>query len=401
MKVTQIETVILEEFPNLLWVQVYTSDGVIGLGETFFGSGAVAAHIHEFVAPYLLGKDPLQIELHHNRLTGYTGRGGSGAEMRASSAVDVALWDLWGQSVNQPIYQLLGGASRDRVRVYNTCAGFRYVNKAPGQLTEKFGLNEKVVPFEDLEGFLGKADQLAKSLLEMGINAMKIWPFDFAAELSGGTYISNEDLEKALEPFEKIRSAVGDKMDIMAELHSLWNVPMAKRICSYLDDYDLLWIEDPVRMDNPDDVAKICDTAETPIAGGELLGQRFQYRQLLEQADLGLVIMDLVWGGGFTEGRKVASMCETWGLPFAVHDCTGPVALSACTHMALHAPNVFIQEVVRAFYFGWYKDLVTELPPLEGGFISAPKGPGLGLKLQPGIIRRSGAKVKKTTVADL
>ena len=398
MKVTEIETIYVDELPNVLWVQVHTDEGLIGLGETFFGADAVGSHIHEFIAPYLIGKNPLEIEKHSSRMTGYAGRGGSGAEMRATSAVDIALWDIWGQSANQPIYQMLGGASRDKVRIYNTCAGYTYVRKASAQVTANFGLNAKknVGPYEDLEGFLNTSDELAKSLLEMGIRGMKIWPFDFAAEASGGTYISNADLKKAIEPFEKIRNAVGDKMEVMCELHSLWNVPTAKRICHALKDFNLTWIEDPVHMEHMRNIGKVADSTDTPIAVGELLGGKAQFRGLLEQADIGLAIMDIVWGGGLTEARKVAAMCDAHGVPFTGHDCTGPVALAAATHMSLHAPNTFIQEIVRAFYYGWYQDFVTALPPVKDGFISAPDGAGLGIALNPDVFKRADVRTRKT-----
>jgi galactonate dehydratase len=403
MQVTEIETIYVDEFPNLLWVQVHTDDGLVGLGETFFGAEAVEAHIHEYIAPYLIGKSALDIERHSHRMTGYAGRGGSGAEMRATSAVDIALWDIWGQSCNQPIYQMLGGASRDKVRVYNTCAGYKYVRKAAAQITANFGTSSATAagPYEDLDGFMNTADELAQSLLDMGINGMKIWPFDFAAEASDGNYISDADLKTALIPFEKIRNAVGDRMEIMCELHSLWNVPTAKRIVHALKDFNLTWIEDPVRMDHQGNVGKIAAVTDTPIAVGELLGGRAQYRDLIEKADVGLVIMDIVWGGGLTEARKVASYCDTHSLPFTGHDCTGPVALAASTHMALHAPNTFIQEMVRAFYYGWYQDFVTELPPVDDGFIRAPSGPGLGMKLQPDVFKRSDVRIRKTGAGDL
>ena len=398
MKVREIETIYVDELPNVLWVQVHTDEGLIGLGETFFGADAVGSHIHEFIAPYLIGKNPLEIEKHSSRMTGYAGRGGSGAEMRATSAVDIALWDIWGQSANQPIYQMLGGASRDKVRIYNTCAGYTYVRKASAQVTANFGLNAKknVGPYEDLEGFLNTSDELAKSLLEMGIRGMKIWPFDFAAEASGGTYISNADLKKAIEPFEKIRNSVGDKMEVMCELHSLWNVPTAKRICHALKDFNLTWIEDPVHMEHMRNIGKVADSTDIPIAVGELLGGKAQFRGLLEQADIGLAIMDIVWGGGLTEARKVAAMCDSHGVPFTGHDCTGPVALTAATHMSLHAPNTFIQELVRAFYYGWYQDFVTALPPVKDGFISAPDGAGLGIALNPDVFKRADVRTRKS-----
>jgi len=403
VKVTEIETVQVEELPNVLWVQVHTDEGITGLGETFFGADAVEAHIHEFIAPYLLGQNPLEIERHSHRMTGYTGRGGSGAEMRGTSAVDIALWDIWGQASNQPIWQMLGGASRDKVRVYNTCAGYTYVRKAAAQVTNNFGLNaqDSAGPYEDLDAFLNDAGTLAESLLQMGINGMKIWPFDFAAEASGGNYISNEDLKTAIEPFAKIRDAVGDKMEIMCELHSLWNVPTAKRICEALEEFDLTWIEDPVRMDHPGNVGKVADSTNTTIAVGELLGGRAQFRNLVENADVGLVIMDIVWGGGLTEARKAAAFCDTHSLPFTGHDCTGPVALAAATHMALHAPNTYVQEMVRAFYYGWYQDFVTALPPAENGTIRAPDGPGLGMALNPDVIKREDARVRVSKAGEV
>ena len=397
MKVAAIETIRLEEFPNLLWVQVHSDQGLTGLGESYFGPGAVEAHIHDFVAPYLLGRDPRAVERHAPHLLGYVGKGGSGAEMRAASAVDIALWDLWGQATGQSICQLLGGPSRDSIRVYNTCAGTQYVRNTAAVKTDDFGLSAaRPGPYEDLDGFLHRPVELARSLLEMGITGMKIWPFDFAAEASGGQYISDRDLAKAVEPFAKIRDALGEDMEVMAELHALWDLPSAKRIAAALDPFDLLWIEDPVKMDHLGSLADVAAVIRTPIATGETLGGKAQYRNLLELEAAGVVIMDLVWGGGLTEARKVAAMCEAWHLPFAAHDCTGPVALTASVHLALAAPNVFIQEIVRAFYYGWYGDLVTALPPLERGRIRAPEGPGLGTKLNPEVARRPDAQIRRS-----
>ena len=398
MKVTAIETIRLEEFPNLLWVQVHSDQGLTGLGETYFGPGAVEAQIHDFVAPYLLGRDPCAVERHAQHLLGYVGKGGSGAEMRAASAVDIALWDLWGQATGQSICQLLGGPSRESVRVYNTCAGTQYVRNTAAVKTDDFGLSaaSRDGPYEDLDAFLHRPVELAQSLLEMGITAMKIWPFDFAAEASGGQYISDRDLAEAIEPFARIREALGGKMEVMAELHALWDLPSAKRIVGALDPFDLLWIEDPVKMDHLGSLAEVAAATDTPIATGETLGGKAQFRNLLELEAVGVAIMDLVWGGGLTEARKVAALCEAWHLPFAAHDCTGPVALTASVHLALAAPNVSIQEIVRAFYYGWYGDLVTALPPLEDGQIRAPEGPGLGTRLNPDVVKRPDAHIRRS-----
>lgn len=398
MKVTAIETIRLDEFPNLLWVHVETDEGITGLGETFYGAQSAEAHIHAIVAPYLLGKDPLQIERHHANLIGYVGFTGAGAEQRGRSAVDIALWDLWGKASGQPIQQLLGGATRDDIRVYNTCAGYQYVRSKPVQGTANFGLGAAEGPYEDLNAFLNTADELAHSLLEMGIDAMKIWPFDYAAEASQGQHISAADLKKGLEPFEKIRAAVGDRMDIMCELHSMWNRPSAVKIARALEDIEPTWVEDPVFMDHLDSLAEVARSTASPIAVGETRGGKADFRYLVELDALSVIIADLTWCGGLTEGRKIATLCDAWHVPVAFHDCTGPVALTASTHLALHTRNCFIQEMVRAFYYGWYGELVTELPPVENGRIRAPAGPGLGLALQPGIADRDDATVRRSTV---
>ena len=191
MKITAVETLRLKEYGNLVWVKIHCDEGIYGLGETFMCPVPVEAHIHETLAPYLLGKDPLQIDLHWKKMNGYLGFRHSGAEMRAISAIDLALWDLWGKLTNQPVYQLLGGKSREAIRTYNTCAGYDYIRSAEGQSSDNFGLptSKSHRPYEDLDAFLHRGDELALSLKEEGIMAMKIWPFDFAAEKSMGTYI--------------------------------------------------------------------------------------------------------------------------------------------------------------------------------------------------------------------
>ena len=220
MKITKLETIRLLEFPNILWVRVHGEDGLYGLGETFMGAQAVEAFLHEIVAPRILGEDAFAIDKIAQKLYGYLGFRGTGVETRAASAVDIALYDLWGKATNQPVVQLLGGRTRERIRTYNTCAGYKYIRDARLQTSVNWGLGQQATgPYEDLDAFLNRADELAHSLLEQGITGMKIWPFDYAAEASGGLYISGPELTRALEPFRKIRKAVGDRMDIMVEFH--------------------------------------------------------------------------------------------------------------------------------------------------------------------------------------
>ena len=398
MKITQLETIRLGEFPNIIWVRLHTDEGLVGLGETFMGAQAVEAYLHEWAAPKLLGRDPLAIESRNRELTGYLGWRGSGVETRGNSAIDIALWDIFGKAANMPLYTALGGKSRDAIRIYNTCAGYQYIRSAVNQNTSNWGIGAgkkpNAGPYEDLEGFLNRADEVAESLLSEGITGMKIWPFDPAAEKSDGQYISNADLDLALEPFRKIRDAVGSKMDIMVEFHSLWRLPMAQKIARALKPFNTFWHEDAIRMDSLDLLKAYAKDCEALICASETLSYKWGFKDYLQTGVAGIAMLDLSWCGGLTEARKIAAMADAWQLPVAPHDCTGPVVWAASTHLSLHAPNALIQESVRAFFTGWYKELVTELPVVKDGMISLNGKPGLGLELLPDLHLRADAAVR-------
>lgn len=386
MKIAALETIRIAERPNLMWLRVHTDEGVTGLGETFMGGGAVESHVHETLAPLMLGEDPRRIEHLARKAQGYLGFRSTGVEMRGNSAFDIALWDLWGRATGQPIAQLLGGFTRDSIRTYNTCAGTGYMADDNGQQTGNYGLGTGG-DYDDLNGFLHHADELALSLLDDGITAMKIWPFDQAAEKTAGAHISADDLKTALEPFEKIRRAVGDRMDVMVEFHSMWKLLPAMKIARALAPFGTYWHEDPIRMDSLSLLKRYAEASEAPICASETLGGLGAFRDLLETGVAGVVMLDLSWCGGLTEARKIAAMAEAWQLPVAPHDCTGPVVLAASTHLSLAVPNALIQESVRAYYTTWYRDLVTQVPPVTAGEITVPGGAGLGLDLNPDLDR--------------
>jgi L-alanine-DL-glutamate epimerase-like enolase superfamily enzyme len=258
------------------------------------------------------------------------------------------------------------------------------VRKANAQRVDNWGLGtDPTARYDDLNAFLNRADELAADLLEEGITAMKIWPFDPAAEKTNGVYIAPEDLKTALQPFEKIRRAVGDRMDIMVEFHSLWQLLPAMQIAKALTPYGTFWHEDPIRMDSLSSLKRYAEASPAPICASETLASRWAFRDLLETGVAGVVMLDLSWCGGLSEARKIAAMAEAWHLPVAPHDCTGPVVLIASTHLSLNAPNALVQESVRAFYRTWYRDLVTALPEVSNGMITVPEGPGLGANLSP------------------
>jgi galactonate dehydratase len=390
MKITGLETIRTAEFGNLLWLLVHTDEGISGLGETFMHPGAVEAYLHEAVAPRLIGRDALSIDAISRDLVDHLGFAATGVETRAASAVDIGLWDLFGKFTNQPIVQLLGGWTRQKIKTYNTCAGTHYMRKGEPQSTKNWGLetSNPAIGLSDLDAFLNRADELAQSLLDEGITAMKIWPFDIAAESSKGWSITNEELKTALQPFEKIRKAVGDRMDIMVEFHAMWQLMPAIKIARALAPFDTYWHEDPIKMDTLGDLKRYAENSRAPVCASETLASRFRFRDLLETQAAGVIMLDLAWCGGLSEARKIAAMAEAWKLPVAPHDCTGPVVLAASTHLSLNAPNALIQESVRAYYKTWYRDVVTEVPPVKNGMITVPTGPGLGLNLHPEIDKR-------------
>ena len=396
MKITALETVRVEEFPNLLWVRVFCDSEIAGLGETFFGPRATEAFLHETAAPLLLGESPADIERLNRKLQTYVGFRGSGAEMRGLSAADIALWDLRGKILGAPLCDLLGGRCRDAVKTYNTCAGSRYVRSARGQKTENWGLDAKTKggDFEDLDAFLNRADELAEDLLSQGISAMKIWPLDSFAEKSDGRHVAPEDLKRGLEPFRKIRRAVGDKMEVMLECHGLWDVPAAVEVGCAAAEYSPHWIEDPVRQDSMSALAEARAAIPVRVAAGETVAGLWGFRDMMDARAADVVILDLGWTGGITQARKIAALAEAHGLPVAPHDCTGPAVFGASAHFSAAAPNAFWQESVRAFYNGWFNEVARGFPKAENGMIRPPDAPGHGVELNPDLFKRDDCIIR-------
>ncbi len=374
MKITRIETLRLDEFPHLCWVELHTDAGLTGVGETCLGARAVEAVLHETVAPWMLGLDPLAIERHSRRLLQNSpGRNTSGAEIRAASAVDIALWDLLGKVTGQPAYQLLGGRVRDEVRTYNTCAGYHHHH------------------YEDLDGFLDHADDLAESLIAEGYGGMSFWPFDFAADNMAGADISVADIKRGLLPLEKVRQRVGDGIDLHVDMHALWQLPAAMKIARALEPLEPYWFEDPVKPSNLDAMRQFKDATRIWTTAGDAIGTRWDFHNLFERQATSACLVDVGRCGGLSEAKKIATMAEGYELPLATQDGGGPVQLTAAVHLAVASPNCLVQEVVRAFYFGWYQDLVEDLPPLDRGHIAPMDLPGLGVRMRESTWRRQDA----------
>ncbi|HLI00397.1 MAG TPA: mandelate racemase/muconate lactonizing enzyme family protein [Acidimicrobiales bacterium] len=384
MKIVAIETIRPRSHPNVLFVAVHSDDGTVGLGEAFFGAEAVESYLHSTAAPVLFAMNDPSPERAASALASYTGYAGAGVETRGNGAVDFALWDLLGKQAGKSLCELFGGPIRDTVPIYNTCAGPGYVSLSSRQRSSNWGLGSADDrPWEDLQAFLTEPARLARELLDEGIPGMKIWPFDLAAEASGGQSIAEADLRQGVAIFEAIRDEVGSDMEVMLELHGLWSRPAAEQIIHAVTPLRPYWVEDPVRPDGIDAMAALRANVDVRIAAGETVVGRRMFLPLLSRAAIDVATADAQWSGGLTEARKVASLADTFGVPVAPHDCTGPVTLACCLHLTQSQPNGLVQETVRAFLRTWYADFTTGLPAPADGRLSVTGAPGHGVALRP------------------
>ena len=405
-RITSIETSIPSGImPNLLLVRIHTDDGLVGFGETYYTPHAIASLIHDWMAERLLGADALAVESHwrflYERCTPF---GHPGAEMRALSALDLALWDILGQACGQPVYRLLGGPVRQSIPIYNTCGGPGY-GAVTGDSTAKrhpgwpgYGDIGTAGPLQDNWSSHFAAGDLAEELVAEGIPALKLWPFDRAAHRNGGLHISWADIEEAMKPLRAIRERVGMKLEIAIEGHGFFHLPAALRIAEALREIKPLWLEDVLRVDNIATLADFRRRSGLPIAASEMLLGRKEYLALLQAQGCDYCMVDPTWSGGISETRRVIDLAQSFNVPSTIHDCTGPLTLFSGLHLAAASTNVVFQESVRAHIRSFYDKLVDTLPVIEQGKAQLPTGTGLGTRLrdelfQPGVnaYRRSDA----------
>ncbi|MFE7215496.1 mandelate racemase/muconate lactonizing enzyme family protein [Streptomyces sp. NPDC057611] len=394
MRIVALETLRPAFQKNLCVVVLHTEDGQVGLGDAFMQSAAVEAYLHDHVAPLLVGQEHPSPEAVSQLLAPYVGFQGGGVEVRGNGAVDIALWDLLGRHTGLPVARLLGGPVRAEIPVYNTCAGPDYIQDTSRQTSANWGAVEG--RYEDLTAFLNTPGALAKELRAEGLRGMKVWPFDHAAEASGGTRITPAEMDRALAVVREIRDAVGMDLDLMVELHGLWSRQAAVEICHALEPLQPFWVEDPVRPDAVDALGALCDEVGVPIATGETALGRRGFLPMLGQGRISYCTVDVQWTGGLTEARKVATLADTFAVPVAPHDCTGPITLAACFHLTMAQPNALVQETVRAFLRTWYPRVVEGLPEIRNGLARLNDSPGLGLTLTADLRTDPGTRCRVT-----
>ena len=379
MNIADVKTYIVENANparggrHWLFVKLITNDGIEGIGEPVrigFDSPVAVQMIRSMAERHIIGMDPFNIEPMWRKMYSGTYRPGA-AHMGILSGFEMACWDIIGKAVGQPAYNLLGGRYHEKVRSYT------YMYPAPDDA--KHGMFE-VQENADL------AAQRAADYLKMGFTAIKIDPV-VPLMTPAPEQLSLESLENAERVIRRVREAVGSKMDICIGTHGQMTTSSAIRLAKRLEKFDPLWFEEPVPPENRDELARIAQHTTIPIATGERLYTKYEFRELLDRKAAQILQFTLGSVGGLLEGKKVAGMAEAYYAQIAPHYYAGPVVFMANVQLDVCSPNFLMQESVERFG-GFYDELVT--PPIrwEQGYVIPPTGPGLGIELKMDVVEK-------------
>lgn len=354
-----------------IFIQVDTDEGLTGWGEvtTYPGLVAnrvVAAMVRE-VRSILVGEDPSRIEaIWHKLFRLFTYMGTRGATTATISGIDIALWDIRGQALGLPIYELLGGPVRDTIPLY--------VHFAPDTTPEGMAAN-------------------AKQQVDLGAKGIKTDPFLAAGRLVGLDHIDylNGEIAPATEQLgvdmiAAIREAVGPQVELLIDAHAIYNVPTAIRLATRLAAYNIHWFEEPCPPESYHALQQVREQVPTRICVGERLHTRFEFVPVLERRLADFIMPDVTWTGGITELKKIANMAEAYYIPISPHDASGPINILAGAHVSLNVPNFYKLEA-RRVRFDFYNAFLSEPLEVRDGDLVVPNRPGLGVSLNPDYLR--------------
>lgn len=371
MQITGIDAYVVETSPDRTWLflEVLTDEGIVGLGEASQSrnDAGVVHEIERLKAEYV-GRNPL--DLIESRLAAlawpYVGR----TLFAAVSGLEQALWDILGKKLGVPVYQLLGGRVRDKVRAYANI-GYALRNDSPAE-----------------------AARVASEAVAAGFDAIKLYAFGERAR--GGPHAASDRqwISAGVERMRAVREAVGPNVDILLDLmHQLRDLAEAKQVSRLLDEFELFWIEDPFPSDDPTTLAEYRRGLTPRLAGGAPHLNRRDFRPLLESAALDVIMPDVKWLGGMLEAKKTAAMAEVYGVVCSPHNASGPVSCAASVHLCATLANFLILE----YAWGapeWRSNLCRNTEQIENGYFVLPKSPGLGIELD----REVAARIPSRTI---
>ncbi len=342
MKITNFELIHVR--PRWLFLKVYTDEGIVGYGEPVLEGKArtVETAVKEFFE-YLKGKDPMRIEHHWQAMYRWSFYRGGPIIMSAISGIEQALWDILGKYLGQPIYQLLGGPVREKIKVYAHIGG-----RTPEECA-----------------------QSALKRVKEGFRALKMAPFEAMRIVD-----TPRKIREAAEKVRAVRDAVGDDIDLGIDCHGRLSPSTAIMAAKALEPYSPMFLEEPCLPENVDTMVTVARSTSIPIATGERLFTRWGFREVLEKQAASILQPDLCHAGGIMECRKIAAMAEVYYAAVAPHNPLGPIALAACLQLDACTPNFLVQEQVTLG-----EEYLKKPFKLEDGYVEVPKEPGLGIEL--------------------
>jgi L-alanine-DL-glutamate epimerase-like enolase superfamily enzyme len=375
LKITSIKTAATSGHCMHLWVKVETDAGITGLGECVHGGHQAIAIIRD-LAPRLVGQDPFAIDaLFEDTRRSLVFEGGfAGALITALTGIEIALWDLKGKALNVPIYELMGGKFRDKIRVYADC------EVSPGL---NFDETKRVVD----------------DILERGFTALKIDLDIFAYGHVGSEtehYVKDRfnmtpnkwEHERMVKLAEMVCAAAGPEVEVATDLHTRLDKHSAIRLAQDLEPLNLMWLEEPIPPENIDTMREITASTSTPICAGENLYLRHGFRDLIEKHAVDIIMPDIPKCGGLSECRKIANMAEIYSMPFAPHNVSSPIGTLASAHVCATIPNFLILEFHWTQRDYWTSIITENRDIIENGYIAIPDTPGIGVTLNEEVAKQ-------------
>lgn len=383
MRITDVKTWLVEGIKyNWVMLKIYTDEGLTGIGEgTNWPGSPLILEACRHAGEAIVGEDPTRIDYIWTKLyRDFNWMGQAGPVMSAISAIDIALWDIAGKRAGMPVYQLLGGAYRKRIKLY---ANYWFLGG---------------------EGTPEDYARQAAGVKAKGFTACKLDPFAhvnywYGEDLSDNLSLTEGQKRIAIERLVAVQHAVGQDFPIAIETHAMLNGPTAVEMAHRIADAKIncMWYEEPAGPEFPDEIAAIRRKISLPICVGERLHSRFMARPILEKHAADILMPDITRCGGIGEMKKIATMCEAYNVPIAPHNPNGPISTIAAAHVMASVPNFFFQEFMVTDV-PW-RDTVLDRPiPVTGGFFELNDAPGLGFDLvdeemerHPGLtVRRKG-----------
>jgi L-alanine-DL-glutamate epimerase-like enolase superfamily enzyme len=375
MKITAVKTAATSGHGMHLWVKVETDEGITGLGECVHGGVQAIALIHQ-LRQHLIGRDPFEIDAIFEELRRrHVFDGGfAGALITALTGIEIALWDLKGKALQAPIYDLMGGKFRDKVRVYADC---------------------QVEPGMDLD----EVKRVVDGVLERGFTALKI---DVDIGAYTGKRINSQDPifdrfnytagerehERMVELVQMVTTAAGKDLAVAADVHTRLDVSSAIRLAKDLEQFHLLWLEEPVPPENIAAMREVKRATSTPICAGENLYLRHGFRDLIEQQAVDIIMPDIPKCGGLSECRKIANLAEIYYMPFAPHNVSSPIGTMASAHVCASVPNFLVLEFHWLHRDYWATITAEKEDIIKNGYIELSGRPGIGVELDEAVARQ-------------